>query len=114
MNLNAIVVLLEGFLSFFSPCILPILPLYFGYLSDQAKTVKDDGTILYNQKKIFLFTLFFIFGICTSFFLLGFSFTVLGHFMEQYQLEIAFISGIIILLFGCFQLGLFKINFFQR
>lgn len=110
-NLNIIVVFLEGIISFFSPCVIPILPLYFSYLSTNAQQNREDGTIYYKQSKIFLYTLFFIFGISTAFFLLGFAFTSFGHLFRVYQYPIAFISGIIILFFGCMQLGIVHLPF---
>lgn len=110
MSINLLVVLLEGFVSFFSPCIIPILPLYFGYLSGNAKYTKEDGTIVYKQKKIFIYTVSFVIGICTSFFILGLSFSIFGNFFEQYKEIISLISGIIIIIFGLFQLGIFRFS----
>lgn len=114
MNLNLLIVFLEGFLSFFAPCILPILPLYFGYLSTNAKEQKEDGTVTYCQRKIFSATFFFVLGICTSFLLLGLSFTALGGLIQTYQTEIALLSGFIIVIFGLFQLGILKIKALER
>lgn len=102
------VTLLEGFLSFFSPCILPILPLYFGYLSGNAKQIRSDGTVQYKQSIIFLYTILFVAGICFSFFLLGFSFTILGRFFEQSKYWIALFSGILVIVFGLLQLGVVR------
>ncbi len=113
-ELNFIVIFVGGFLSFFAPCIVPILPLYFGYLSGNAKTVKEDGTVEYKQSKIFLSTVLFVLGICTAFFLLGLSFSLIGNFFQKYRDLIAFISGFIIILFGLFQLGILKFSFFQK
>ena len=45
-QLSIVAVLLEGVLSFFSPCVVPLLPLYMGYLSGNAKTVLSDGKIV--------------------------------------------------------------------
>lgn len=103
-----IFIFLEGLFSFFSPCILPILPLYFGYLSGNAKQEKEDGTIYYNQKIIFLYTFLFVLGICFAFFLLGFSFTMIGQLFEKAKYIIAFICGIIIIFFGLLQIGILK------
>lgn len=46
-NINYILVFMEGLLSFFAPCILPILPLYISYLSGNAKEVDQAGKITY-------------------------------------------------------------------
>ncbi len=42
-NINIIVVFLEGLFSFFSPCVLPLLPLYIGYLAGNAKYTDSTG-----------------------------------------------------------------------
>ena len=72
-----ITVFLQGLLSFFSPCVLPLVPLYVSYLAGGAQRVDEDGTIHYPRKKILVNTLFFVIGISFTFFLLGFGFTAL-------------------------------------
>ena len=47
-------VLLEGLISFFSPCVIPLLPLYMGYLAGSAKEKTKEGKIIYKRKKVFL------------------------------------------------------------
>ncbi|MBQ7599376.1 MAG: cytochrome C biogenesis protein, partial [Clostridia bacterium] len=47
-------VLLQGFLSFFSPCVLPLLPLYIGYLSGGTSEVAPDGERNFDRKKVLL------------------------------------------------------------
>lgn len=106
-SIPAITVFLQGLLSFFSPCVLPLIPLYISYLSGGAKTTEADGTIHYKQRKVMLNTLFFVIGISFAFFLLGFGFTALGKFFHNYQTWITRIGGIIIILFGLNQFGLF-------
>ncbi len=50
-GVSAITVFLQGILSFFSPCVLPLVPLYIGYLAGGTKTVGSDGIIHYQRKK---------------------------------------------------------------
>ncbi len=100
----AITVFIQGILSFFSPCVLPLVPLYISYLAGGAQTVDEDGTIHYPRKKVFVNTLFVI-GISFTFFLLGFGFTALGRFFTDNRVWFARISGIIMILFGLYQLG---------
>ena len=102
-----ITVFLQGLLSFFSPCVLPLVPLYVSYLAGGAQRVDEDGTIHYPRKKILVNTLFFVIGISFTFFLLGFGFTALGRFFTDNRAWFARISGIIMILFGLYQLGLF-------
>ena len=106
-SVPVLTVLIQGLLSFFSPCVLPLVPLYVGYLAGGAKTVDDQGNIHYPRAKVLINTIFFVVGISFAFFLLGFGFTALGTFFTQNQTWFARISGIIMILFGLYQFGLF-------
>ncbi|MBR5284619.1 MAG: redoxin domain-containing protein [Clostridia bacterium] len=105
VSLSALTVFLQGIISFFSPCVLPILPIYFGYLSGQA----DDGDETSPMKKGRLVsnTFFFILGISFAFFLLALGFTAFGQFFNRHSGLISKIGGGIVILFGLYQLGLF-------
>lgn len=100
-------VFFQGLLSFFSPCVLPLVPLYISYFSGGAKKVDEDGTIHYPRMRIMTHTLCFVLGISVTFFLLGFGFTALGQFFSSNQILFARISGIIMILFGLYQLDVF-------
>ena len=100
-------VFLQGLLSFFSPCVLPLLPMYISYLSGGGCTVEEDGTVHYKRSKVMLNTLFFVVGISFAFFLLGFGFTAVGQFFRENRLLLGRIGGIIVVLFGLYQLGVF-------
>lgn len=112
--IQSITVLLEGLISFFSPCVIPLLPLYMGYLAGNAKEKTKDGKIIYKRKKVFLYTLLFVLGISTSFFILGLSFTAIGTFFKKYKSIIAIIGGVIIIILGLFQLKIIKFKFLQK
>lgn len=105
-SVSAITVFLQGILSFFSPCVLPLVPLYVSYLAGGAATVDEKGERHYPRGKIFINTVFFVVGISFAFFLLGLGLSALGKFFQTYQVWFARASGVIILLFGLYQLGL--------
>ncbi len=107
VSIPAITVFLQGILSFLSPCILPIIPLYMGYLSGGTMSVNEDGTTIYNQKKVMLNTLFFIIGVSFAFFILGLGFSSFGRFFTQNQMLFSRIGGIIVMVLGLMQLGIF-------
>lgn len=107
INVPALTVFLQGLVSFFSPCILPLIPLYIGYLSGGTGKRGEDGRIYYQRSKVMLHTLFFVIGVSFAFFLLGFGFSAMGSFFKHNQLLFARIGGIIVVLFGLFQLGIF-------
>lgn len=100
-------VFLQGLLSFLSPCVLPLVPLYLGYLAGGGKQVDEDGHIRYPRAQVLINTLFFILGIGFAFFLLGFGFTALGQFFNSNRILFARLSGIIMVLFGLYQFGFF-------
>ncbi len=109
-----VLVFLEGILSFFSPCVIPLIPVYMGYLAGNGKKVIEDGTIIYERKKVFLNTMFFVLGISFSFFILGMSFTALGSFFSSNKLLLTRVGGILIILLGLFQIGIFDLSFLQK
>lgn len=106
-SVPVLTVLIQGLLSFFSPCVLPLVPLYVGYLAGGAKTVDDQGNIRYPRGRVLVNTIFFVVGVSFAFFLLGFGFTALGTFFTRNQTWFARISGIIMILFGLYQFGVF-------
>ncbi len=106
-SVSAFAVFIQGLLSFLSPCVLPLLPVYISYFAGSAKEVDENGDIVYPRKKVLLNTVFFIVGISAAFFLLGFGFTALGKFFTDNRIWFARISGIIMALFGLYQLGFF-------
>lgn len=113
-SVSAMAVFIQGILSFASPCVLPLVPLYIGYLAGGTKTVDADGNIHYKRSKVMLNTLFFILGISFAFFLLGFGFTAAGRFFAGQRMLFARIGGIIIILFGLYQLGIFGSSLLGR
>ena len=113
-SVSFILVFLEGVLSFFSPCVIPLIPVYMSYLAGNAKKTNEEGTVTYERKTVFFHTLFFVLGISFAFFILGMSFTMLGRFFGDNQLLFTRIGGIIIVLLGLFQLGVFDFKFLQR
>lgn len=106
-SVPAITVLIQGLLSFFSPCVLPLVPLYVSYLAGGAQRVDEEGQIRYPRNKVLLNTIFFVLGISGAFFLLGFGFTALGMFFDDNRIWFARISGIVMIMMGLYQIGLF-------
>lgn len=109
-----IVVFLEGVLSFFSPCVLPLLPIYIGYLAGNAKQTDEQGNVTYKRKKVFFYTVCFVLGVSFAFFLLGISFTAFGRFFAGNREVFSRIAGVLILLLGLYQVGLLRLPFLSR
>lgn len=113
VHISSILVFLEGVLSFFSPCVIPLIPVYMSFLAGNAKQINESGTVVYNRKKVFLHTLFFVLGISFAFFILGMTFSTLGQFFNQNKNLFTRISGIFIFMMGLVQLGFFDFKFLQ-
>ena len=102
-----ITVFIQGLLSFFSPCILPLVPLYISYLAGGMYRTDENGRVSYPRKKVLIHTLFFILGIGFAFILLGLGFTAIGRFFSGNKVWFTRIGGLIMIGFGLYQLGIF-------
>lgn len=107
ISVPALTVFIQGLVSFFSPCVLPLIPLYIGYLSGGTGRRGEDGRMHYERSKVMLHTLCFVIGVSFAFFLLGLGFSTLGTFFKSNQLLFARGGGILVVLFGFYQLGFF-------
>ncbi len=107
-GVSAVAVFLQGLFSFFSPCVLPLVPLYIGYLAGGTKEKDAQGKIYYPRKRVLVNTIFFVLGVSFAFFLLGFGFTAAGRFFSGNRLLFARIGGVLVILFGLYQLGVFR------
>ena len=87
-NITIAGLFLEGLLSFFSPCVLPLLPLYIGYLT--AGFDRNDPN---HRLHTFLNTLAFVLGICTVFVVAGLGSSALRSFFQTYTLQFQLFGG---------------------
>lgn len=121
-SISAVTVFIQGLLSFFSPCVLPLVPLYLGYLaggvgagtdsagsSDGRPDVagSDAGAGKRQKLRLFFRVLCFTIGISAAFFILGLGASAAGSFFSEQRMLFARIGGILIVLFGLYQLGVF-------
>ncbi len=109
-NLSLITVFIQGLLSFFSPCVLPLLPVYIGYLSGGLVQKDENGKYIIKQKNVFVNTFFFVIGISFTFLVLAFGMSQLGRFFSGNNKTFSIIGGIIVILFGLYQFGIFGFN----
>jgi cytochrome c-type biogenesis protein len=105
-----------GLISFFSPCVLPLVPSYISVISGvsyvQLHRQADTNTIL--KRTIFLKSLLFIVGFSAVFVSLGASFTLLGQILSHYREAMTKVGGILIVLFGLYTAGLLKLGLLRR
>lgn len=111
-NINIIIVLIEGILSIFSPCIFPILPIYFSMLANSSVEELNDPSV--KKNRILINTLFFAIGISTTFFILGSATMVFQSYLGKNKNLLQLIGGIIIIIMGLFYLGIIQSNVLNR
>lgn len=107
VSVTVVTVFFQGLLSFFSPCVLPLIPIYISYLSGGTGVKGEDGKIHFKKSKVMLHTLFFVLGISFTFVVLGLGVSAFGSFFKDNQLIFARIGGILVVGFGLYQLGVF-------
>lgn len=106
-----ILTFIEGFLTFISPCILPMLPIYFFYLAGSPEVDSDIST---NRKMLLKNSIGFVLGFTIIFVLLGVTVTSLGHFFANNKDMMRKISGSFMILFGLNFMGVLNIKFLSR
>ena len=99
-----IVAFLEGVITFVSPCLLPMLPIYVSYFAgggerSVAKTLKG--------------ALGFVTGFTAVFVTLGALAGTVGRFLREYQMAVNIVSGLIVVFFGLYFLGVFRLRLFR-
>ena len=112
VSVSALTVFFQGLLSFFSPCVLPLIPIYIGYLSGGTGKIGEDGKIHFQRSKVMVHTLCFVLGVSFAFFLLGLGFSAVGTFLKDNQIWFARIGGVLVIVFGLYQLGFLGKSYF--
>lgn len=108
-GLGLFVAFLAGLLSFLSPCVLPLVPSYVGFLT--GMTLPE----MTGRRQVALaHALLFVAGFSLIFVLLGASATALGGTLKYYQVWIARAGGVLVILFGLLCLGVVKVGFLEQ
>jgi cytochrome c-type biogenesis protein len=102
---------LAGLLSFVSPCVMPLIPAYIGYLSGVSLVPLGDAAASVARRSTFLNALAFVLGFSAVFIFLGASVAFLGNGLYRYLPWIQKVGGVIIVLFGLHTMGLVRIPF---
>ena len=105
MILNLLVAFSAGFISFLSPCVLPLIPGYISYISGQAL-----DEIIKDNKSVLLKTIFFSIGFSIVFISFGITASFIGKLLISYSNQLRIIAGIIIILFSLQFIGLINLK----
>jgi cytochrome c-type biogenesis protein len=101
-----------GVLSFISPCVLPLVPAYLGYLS--GTTVTSTGVIVTERRATFFHALSFVLGFAAIYTLLGASVGLFGYLLVDQVPLIQKAGGVVLVLFGLHTMGVLQIPFLYR
>lgn len=99
-----IVSLLEGIITFISPCLLPMLPIYVSYFAGGGE--RSTGKTVRNA-------IGFVAGFTIVFVILGALAGTVGSFLHEHQTAVNIVSGVIVIFFGLNFLGVFKLSIFK-
>jgi cytochrome c-type biogenesis protein len=98
--------LMAGTVSFLSPCVLPLVPGYVSYVG--GRSLRRDGDGSASRFAALWFSAIFVLGFSTVFITLGASATAIGRLLLAYKNEANLVSGVIVVVFGLFMIGLVR------
>jgi cytochrome c-type biogenesis protein len=108
-TLGILVAFTAGVLSFLSPCVLPLVPSYIGFIT--GMTLEEMSS---RRKLALIHALLFILGFTLIFMLFGASATALGRVLRYHDVWLQRVGGLLITLFGLVCLGVIKPGFMQQ
>ncbi|MEC1721958.1 cytochrome c biogenesis protein CcdA [Schinkia azotoformans] len=112
-DVNVFLAFGAGFLSFISPCCLPLYPAFLSYITGVSVTeLKEENAMM--QRRTMLHTIFFLIGFSSIFIMLGMSTSFIGKFFMQYNDLIRQIGAILIVFFGFVIVGVLKPDFLMK
>lgn len=112
-DLNIFLAFGAGFLSFISPCTLPLYPAFLSYITGMSfDDLKSERGML--QKNAILHTLFFLLGFSLIFIAIGFGTSFARDFLVNYQTILRQVGALLIVVFGLMIVGLLQINFLMK
>ena len=104
--------ILAGFVSFISPCVLPIVPGYLSFISgaNMAQLKAGDEAPPGLARRVAVTSLVFVLGFSTVFITLGAAATYIGYFLQQYKRQLGMAGGVIIIILGLHTAGILPIK----
>jgi cytochrome c-type biogenesis protein len=107
-NVTLLVAFAAGLLSFLSPCVLPLVPSYLGFITGFTINEMTD-----RRRMAMIHALLFVLGFTLIFLLFGAA-TSLGRVLKYYEIWFQRIGGVLIILFGLYCLGVFRLPFLDQ
>ena len=113
-NVTMLAALAAGFLSFVSPCVLPLIPGYVSFVSGVSlEDMRSESAAPASRSRVFVTSLAFVFGFSLVFVMLGASATAIGKFLLGQLPLLSKIAGVILIIFGLHTMGVFRLAFLE-
>jgi cytochrome c-type biogenesis protein len=113
-DVSLIAAFAAGFLSFVSPCVLPLIPGYISFVSGvSVEEMRGDAAPATSRLQIFVTSLAFVIGFSLVFIALGASATAIGKFLFAKLPLLSKIAGVILIIFGLHTMGVFRLAFLE-
>jgi cytochrome c-type biogenesis protein len=107
-SVSLVIALTAGLLSFLSPCVLPLVPSYLSFVTGMTLDDLQGGEI--DRRVILVQAALFVSGFSAVFIMLGASASFLGQFFHAYQVWLARVGGVLIIILGLHLLGILRIT----
>ena len=114
MDINFIIAFFSGILSFFAPCVLPLVPSYLIFISGATIDSYDEFKVSKHRKLMLIHSVAFVLGFSFVFVSLGLSSSVIGLFLSTFQTYFLRLGGILLIIMGLFILNIIKIPLLDR
>ncbi len=108
------VAVVAGLVSFFSPCVLPLLPGYLSYATGLSGADLASGEADRRRGRMFLGSVLFVSGFAAVFVLMGTATGALGRFLIDQQRAISIVLGALVIVLGLFFAGVLKLSWLSR
>lgn len=113
-SVGVVVAFSAGLFSFLSPCVLPLFPSYLSFITGMSVSDLTAELSPAARRRVLLHSLVFIAGFSLVFIALGASFSAAGQVLVSYRPWIRRVGGVLIILFGLYIAGVFRLGFFGR
>lgn len=112
-NVSLIAAFGAGFLSFISPCVLPLIPGYLSFVSGVSLEEMRDDTAVAARRQVLVTSLAFVLGFSLVFVALGASASAIGKFLFRNSTILTKVAGTLVIIFGLHTMGVFRIPFLE-
>lgn len=109
-NVTLLAAFAAGFLSFVSPCVLPLIPGYISFVSGVSlDEIRGDQATAASRLQVFTTSLAFVIGFSIVFVALGASATAVGKFLFARLPILSKVAGVVLVIFGLHTMGVFRL-----